>query len=99
MASYIDCPKDLLKAILTLPIPSRATHIERIARCSTLEIPFRIVIANPFQREHCALRVCATNNPTVPRYFEGAIKDLTATGLHTFRSRVDVTNAKIVEPE
>src|ERR1700720_655054 len=51
------------------------------------------------QRKEGALRVRASGDPAAVQQLMRAIKDPATTGLHTLRSRVDVADIEVIEPE
>src|SRR6266478_2450408 len=65
----------------------------------TLEISDAVVTALSRQREDGALRIRASQDPSVARYFNRPAEDLAATSLHALHRHVDVADVEVIKPE
>src|SRR2546430_9460072 len=64
-----------------------------------LEVSDAVVTALSCQREDGALRIRASQDPSVAQHFNRAAEDLTATSLHALHRHVDVADVEVIKPE
>src|SRR5713101_2286504 len=63
------------------------------------EVSDAVVTAFSRQREDGALRIRASQDPSVAQHFNRAAEDLAATSLHALHRHVDVADVEVIKPE